>query len=459
MKKCRKLAAAVLALTLAAPCLSPLASEQPKVTRITTEYTDGTRDREEYSYDQNGNVIREYRLSSSDTGIQTEEIQWSETNGDRQISRSVTTVTKPDGQQTVTELWQDGRNPLKKVISSGSYRITEEYGYDEDGNQIRLTRTNEAGTLLYEQTTAYPDEWTVEIGAKDYLGTVLQSTFHMEEDYSFTGNADISRADGTRREFSLSFPSIIALISANLEQLLGETEESGQTDSGGENDSILSGLQIRYSVTGGDGTELSIQISGTKEGDLLYSILTSKGLNLSARASQDGTFTVRNARFGEITGSGFQETDEYGQSATIYTTYSDGTTVETRIETDGGSFSVTETKSNGISAVTEQKELAGADGEEGYRLETVFSNGRSVSLTTEDQDPYSRLCLTYSHGDVSQEIWEKDESFGTVYRYRVLYRDGREEETILLDETEGVFLLIEMMGHMADYSDASWYIQ
>ena len=71
----------------------------------------------------------------------------------------------------------------------------------------------------------------------------------------------------------------------------------------------------------------------------------------------------------------------------------------------------------------------------------------------------SRLCLTYSHGDVSQEIWEKDESFGTVYRYRVLYRDGREEETILLDETEGVFLLIEMMGHMADYSDASWYIQ
>ena len=198
MKKCRKLAAAVLALTLAAPCLSPLASEQPKVTRITTEYTDGTRDREEYSYDQNGNVIREYRLSSSDTGIQTEEIQWSETNGDRQISRSVTTVTKPDGQQTVTELWQDGRDPLKKVISSGSSRITEEYGYDEDGNQIRLTRTNEAGTLLYEQTTAYPDEWTVEIGAKDYLGTVLQSTFHMEEDYSFTGNADISRADGTR---------------------------------------------------------------------------------------------------------------------------------------------------------------------------------------------------------------------------------------------------------------------
>ena len=189
----------------------------------------------------------------------------------------------------------------------------------------------------------------MEIGAKDYLGTVLQSTFHMEEDYSFTGNADISRADGTRREFSLSFPSIIALISANLEQLLGETEESGQTDSGGENDSILSGLQIRYSVTGGDGAELSIQISGTKEGDLLYSILTSKGLNLSARASQDGTFTVRNARFGEITGSGFQETDEYGQSATIYTTYSDGTTVETRIETDGGSFSVTETKSNGIS--------------------------------------------------------------------------------------------------------------
>lgn len=487
MKKCRKLAAAVLTLALAAPCLSPLAAEEPKLTRITTEYTDGTRDREEYGYDQHGNAVREYRIDSdgstteersfygedgelekktissysSDTGIRTEETLWSEANGDGQISRSSATVTKPDGQQTVTELWLDGINPIKKVISSGSSRITEEYSYDEDGDQTRLTRTDEAGTLLYEQTTAYPDGQTVETTARDYLGTVLQSSLRMGEDYSIAMSEEIVRTDGTRREFSFSLPSIFSLLSLSLEET-GEGGQAGmaeQTGFSGENGGILSGLLLRCSVTGGDGTEASFQISGTDEGDLLCSILTSGGLNLSARIGQDGTLTVQSAAPGGIIGSGFLAADESGQSSVIYTAYSDGTTGETRIESDGSTLSVTETRSSGISAVTQLKDLTGESENGGFSLETVSSSGRSVSLTTEELAECSRIHLTYSHGEVSQEILEKDEFFGTVYRYRVLYRDGRTEETTLLDETEGMFLLMEMLGHMADYSDASWYIQ
>ena len=109
-------------------------------------------------------------------------------------------------------------------------------------------------------------------------------------------------------------------------------------------------------------------------------------------------------------------------------------------------FSDTE-DGNHFLTFTEQEDVA----------ELRLSNGRTAVLSEANPEPgLAQYLITYSHGDVAQEILEVDEGIDGGSKLRTVYRDGTVKEEILINDTERNFRLMEIIGRLAGYAETSW---
>lgn len=406
MKTCiSRGAAAALALALAVQPAFPALGANP--TTITTEYTDGTRDQTEYVYDSSGNLIRETRAMAD--GSRT---------------------------STATTYGENGLPQWKQTVSSsGTSRITEESTYDGSGNVTHYVKTREDGTVLLERTTSYGEDGSTLSREQDYLGTVYQFQNYLGEDGSFSVEVTVSRTDGSTRTMAWSTANPFSMYLGGL-----YLDDTALMDAGG----FFTVLD--YSVDYGDGRSGNLHMETQGDGTSSLSLRTADGLSFLLTGNADGeTLSSQLARGDQPAVSGAWRVDDSRASASITTDTGKSFSIS---GWDGEFLTFSDTEDgNHFLTFMEQEDVA----------ELRLSNGRTAVLSEANPEPgLAQYLITYSHGDVAQEILEVDEGIDGGSKLRTVYRDGTVKEEILINDTERNFRLMEIIGRLADYAETSW---
>ena len=400
-----------------------------------TVSSDGSWAQGESVYGENGELLSYYDAAyTAQTGILKERTLSSEGTGPAAAFRLLVTSTSPSGNQTKEESWHrpDDLQVTKKISFFGDASTVEEYSYDRDGLlSYYVKRDGESGRLIADtRNTRSPG--MEEIISTDELGTMTTSRTVSQVGITST----YSRTEAADGAYSCTEYSTRDADGAYLSYRSEDGDENGPTSS----------QEILYSE---DGSYTST--SRSADGAVTVSRYNASHSPLSQ------TVTKPDGR----TETTVWEYREDGLPARKVTSYSDGTgdTVVTYQYDDTGTLTdSTETRANGMSAVTRYWSDYDGDGDfYQYQEDVTYNGGQSLSRLDEESWTLSRSTITYSTGDIAQEMLEADYTGDNpVYRHRISYRDGNTEERVLAGDLEYWNRSSELETRVETYLETGW---
>lgn len=375
-------------------------NEQDALVKSVTAYSDGSQDQRECRYDEMGELEQDitYKFDAV-TGERRYVESTYGRSGDTTFLYSVEKISDGSGENT-TETWHSsGVNDIVKIkntYADGS-QTTEEYLYDSDGNETYRSGTSSDGTTWKRETSTTDDGY--KIVSSDNQGNTSSVMYH----YDTQTGRQVREESAKNADGSSSYTKYVIRDGYLLESSENRTVSADGKEAYEEYLLESDGNYTRKNKTE-DGT-LSV-IREDPEGNELSRIDT----------RQDGTKS-------EIV----CEKRADGQPINRVEVYSDGSMdrIDYVYDEDGDEIQQTETRRNGVGAVT-TTQYSGTDKADAIER-AAFNNGCFIEtvLKVFDQGAY-QITVTYSGGDIAQEII--GETAERCY-LKTIYRDGRAEES------------------------------
>lgn len=359
--------------------------------------SDGSKAEAEYQYDESGSIYY-YKIYRYDAPTKAEYLEEARYEGEGP-SRSIYEMemeTDSDGQSLKKETWKTGeREKITKSVTTNpdGSQITENYTYNSDGDEIRYIMSDSDGMIKQRETTINPNGETQE--TRDRAGNTKISSFSID----VKTNEKISEDTATYADGSYTY--IKRVYSA---------------------DSYEEKYSIARTRTA-DGVETYSEMTSEEDGSYVDKTKYGDGRITETTWDANGKRMSRKTTYpnGEVE-EGILEKNEDGKLSSTVTRYPDGGEIRVTYEYNeaGERISSTETRQNGISAVTQYQNT------NDVRSETVtFSNGCHMTGVRESINDTEVYTYTFSAGEIAQATVT---IHGGIVSLKTVYHDGRTEE-------------------------------